>query len=81
MSQVIGYRNVKFTGNDGKEVSGVSVYLTTPIDEKYGKGYSTDKIFLSASLVEKISYIPVVGTHVEVEYNRWGRVSGIKVQK
>lgn len=80
MYQVIGYRNVNFKGQDGNDVTGVSIFVTLPI-EKNGEGYSTEKIFLSTAKVAECGYRPQLGDKVEVQYNRYGRVAAIVKQK
>lgn len=76
MFQVIGYRNVNFKGQDGNDVTGVSYYLTQPID-KNGEGLSTEKVFLSTAKVAENGYRPQLGDRVEVQYNRYGKVAAI----
>ena len=80
MFQVVGYRNVNFKGQDGKDVTGVSVYVTAPIEQN-GEGYSTDKVFLSTAKVAECGYRPALGDRIEVQYNRYGRVAAVVKQK
>lgn len=74
--KVIGIRNVKFKGNDGQEVTGVSVYLSSPI-ETNGSGVMAERVFLSTARLNEIGFMPEVGDDVKPEYNKYGKCSGL----
>ncbi len=77
--KVIGFRKSSFRGDDGHDVSGINIYLTYPLDK--GEGQGTDRVYLTDARLAECGYTPKVGDEVKVEYNRWGKCSGISVAK
>ena len=73
--KVVGFRKSSFKGDDGQQVSGVNIYLTYPLDK--GEGQGTDRVYLTDAKLAECGYTPKVGDDVRVEYNRWGKCSGI----
>lgn len=73
--KVVGFRKSSFKGDDGQQVSGVNVYLTYPLDK--GEGQGTDRVYLTDAKLAECGYTPKVGDEVRLEYNRWGKCSGI----
>ena len=73
--KVVGFRKSSFKGDDGQQVSGVNIYLTYPLDK--GEGQGTDRVYLTDAKLVECGYTPKVGDEVRVEYNRWGKCSGI----
>lgn len=72
--QVVGLRSVSFKDDkDGREISGVSLYLLLDHDQVEGK--MADKVFVSAKKLENLEYFPKVGEEVYLDYDRYGKVS------
>ena len=75
MATIIGLRTSSFKGNDGEQVSGKNIYFTEPIEN--GEGLSAERVFLTFERLAKCAYDPKVGDEIHVEYNRFGKCSGI----
>lgn len=75
--KVIGFRNVDFTGQDGRPVRGMSLYLSQPIT-KNGCGEAAEKVFLSERIVNSMAAIPALGEEVEPVFNRFGKVVEVR---
>lgn len=76
MAKIIGIRPSKFTGTDGKEVSGTNIYMTYPLDK--GTGLGAERVYITDNKLAQWSYKPVVGDEVTVEYNRFGKCSELR---
>lgn len=77
--KVIGFRKSSFKGNDGTEVSGVNLYLTDKCEK--GEGLSCDRIYVMDKILATCGYTPKLNDEVIIEYNRWGKCSGIRLAK
>lgn len=75
MATIIGMRSSSFQGNDGVQVTGKTIYYTEPLER--GEGLSADRVFLTFEKLAKCAYDPKVGDEIRIEYNRYGRCSGI----
>lgn len=71
---VIGKRPVSFKSDDGKDVIGTTLYLG--YEEENVDGMAVDKVFISAAKMPKKDI--VVGTEVDVVFNRRGKVEAIR---
>lgn len=77
-SRIEGIQETKFTAKDGTVISGMSLYLSTSLNPKFGgSGRKCERIFLSTVKLESLSFKPVVGLEVEVLYNRYGKVQSL----
>ena len=74
MAKICGIENVAFVGKDGTEVRGKRIHFTEAIAADRGVGEAGDKIFLSAAKLA-----PTVGQHIEVLYDKNGRVKAVNV--
>lgn len=74
--KVIGIRKVEFDAQDGKHVSGVTLYCSYPIT-KNGEGVGVDKLFLSDAKLGYCGYVPELGDEINVQYNRYGNVDSV----
>ena len=75
-----GIRNVNFTSKDGKEISGVRLYVTVPMSSLEGEGESTDSFFLSEKRKKALGVTSLsVGDQLEIYFDRTGRVADIRV--
>lgn len=77
--KVIGFRRSSFKGTDGEPISGVNIYLTGPLDK--GEGQMSDRVYLTDTRLAECGYTPKLGDEVKIEYNRYGKCSGIFVVK
>lgn len=75
MAKIIGIRPSSFQGSDGSQITGQNIYLTEPLDK--GVGFAADRVFVTDSKLVNWSYKPVVGDEVNLEYNRYGKCSGM----
>ncbi len=76
MAKIIGIRPSSFTGQDGSQVSGKNIYLTEPLEK--GEGLAADRVFITDAKLSQWTYQPKVGDEVRLEYNRYGRCSGME---
>lgn len=76
--KIVGYKNVSFKAKDGTEISGVSLFLTEPVDPGTGVGESTDKVFLSSAKLTRLGFRPVLGMRVKFLFDRYGKVAEIQ---
>ena len=75
MATVVGVHSINFKGQDGNPVTGKNIYFTEPLED--GEGVSAERVFLSMDKLLKCQYDPKVGDEVHIEYNRYGRCSGV----
>lgn len=72
---VVGFKKVDFKDKDGKQIKGFSLHLARPFDADNAAGTEVRKEFISSQYV---SYVPSVGDHVKLIYNRYGKISAIE---
>lgn len=77
--KVIGFRKSSFKGDDGSQVSGVNLYLTEKCEK--GEGLSCERVYITDQRLNDCGYVPKLGDEVALEYNRWGKCSGIRLAK
>lgn len=70
---VLGKKAVSFTTDDGKEITGVTLYLG--YEERNVEGMAAVKVFVSEAKMPKEPI--VVGSEVNVHFNRYGKVEAI----
>lgn len=75
MYDVVGFKKVDFTDKDGKQIKGYSLHLVRPFDDDYASGTEVRKEFISSQYV---SYVPAVGDHVKLIYNRYGKIGAVE---
>lgn len=77
MYKVIGFQKKNLKFQDGREVSGITLYLTEP---RTGvTGFACESIFVSDSKLGE--YLPAVNDILDIRWNRWGKVDGVIRQK
>ena len=79
MSKIIGCEHKNFTTKEGDTIEGVSLYVTDKIPPQRGEGCTGDRIFLSKNKLADLPFVPAVGMEVEVLYNKYGKVSTIRL--
>lgn len=78
--KVIGYRKSSFeTPDTHKQITGVNIYVSTPIPEDKGSGDSCDRLFFTMDKLLDCGYKPEVGDDVTVEYNKYGKPARISL--
>lgn len=70
---VLGKKNVAFTADDGREITGTTLYLG--YETEGVEGMAADKVFISAAKMPKKEI--VVGSDVDILFNRYGKVETI----
>lgn len=75
--KIIGIRPSEFKGDDGSTVTGKNIYLTYPLEK--GEGMGAERVFLTSAKLRDFGYVPAVGDEVRLEYNRWGKCSGMEL--
>ncbi len=73
MYKLMGYRMVDFTDKTGKHVSGVSLYVSYPLNGVNGS--ATDKLFVRPELFRDLAVVP--GDDLDIRFNRFGKVDSI----
>lgn len=76
MATIVGVRTSSFNGDRGETVTGKNIYFTEPMSGD-GEGVSAERVFLTTEKLLKCQYDPKAGDKVHVEYNRFGKCSGI----
>ena len=71
----IGYRSVSFKGSDGNQVEGTNFFFT--YEDSYITGLGVEKVFIPASRLHDMSFVPDVGATCELFYNKYGKVADI----
>lgn len=79
MAKIIGIAKTEFTAKDGTQIRGLTIHTTEPMDPKKGQGEVTDHFFLSAAKLAALDFTPAVGQEVDVLYNRFGKVSTLRL--
>lgn len=72
---VLGKRPVSFKSDDGRDITGTTLYLG--YEEEGVEGMATDKVFISTAKMPKNDI--VVGAEVDVLFDRRGKVDSIRV--
>ena len=76
MAKIIGIRPSEFKGDSGELITGKNFYVTYPLDK--GTGLGADRVFITDKKISSWGYQPAVGDEVKLEYNRFGRCSGME---
>ena len=74
--EVVGLREVNFTDDNGRTVSGTSIYFLMASDGVDGK--MSGKLFVSNERKKQMSYFPLIGDEVAVNYDRFGKPADFK---
>lgn len=74
--KIIGFAENSFTAKDGTLVNGMNIYCSYESDRISGVG--CERIYVPMSRLEKGGYYPSLGDSIEVMYNKYGKVVGIR---
>ena len=76
--EIIGCRTSSFTGEDGKRITGMNVWLADSVPSSEGDGFcAVERVYLSSKVL--MSFTPCVGDKVIVHYNKYGKVAQVEV--
>ena len=75
--KVIGFYEKSFTGSDGTLIEGVNIYYSFPL--KSGTGFGSSKVFVSSNRLSSLGYYPSIDDDIEILYDRYGKISGIRL--
>ena len=78
-TKVVGVAPVEFATDDGKTITGTTIYYTEPLEPERGQGSFAGKLFLSSARLAALDYTPAAGQEVELLYDRNGRVKAVTV--
>ena len=71
--EIVGLRGVSFKDDSGRQVDGISFFFLMDADGVTGR--MAGKFFLSSQKRDGMDYVPDVGDHVWVYYDRYGKPS------
>lgn len=75
---IIGIEDVNYVSKKtGRNVSGVKLHLTYPLDDERGEGQGAVTEFFSSAILN--GYTFVLGEEIEILYNRFGGIADFKV--
>lgn len=76
---IVGLKPYGFTTNDGKEMKGVSIFVTYEDENKKTIGIIADKISITEENLGNT--VLSVGMEIEPMYNKYGKVQSIATLK
>lgn len=79
MLKIVGVlrKTISFKDDSGRTVSGYQVFCTNDLHDKV-EGLVTLDFFMSESVCNRSSYVPVVGDELDyIAYNRYGRLDRV----
>lgn len=79
MPKIMGLEQKSFTTKEGDTIEGTSIFIADKIPPQRGEGCTGDRIFLSKNKLNDLSFVPAVGMDIEVLYNKYGKVSTIRL--
>ena len=71
MAKVIGIQASSFQAKDGTVITGKILYLTSPINPKFGEGEFSHHVFISSKRCESLEAHPKIGMNVKILYNNY----------
>lgn len=77
--KIIGIRKSEFKGDSGEVVKGVNFYLTEPMTANGAEGLMAERVYLTEKRLSEFGFTPKLGDEVAVEYNRYGKCSGMRL--
>ena len=77
--EVLGYRDVNFTDEKGRNVCGITLYARTPCVDSGWHGHSIDKFFISSAQLSLMGFAPVEGMLFTPVFNRYGKICAVQV--
>lgn len=76
--KVIGFSERSFTSKDtGALIDGMYIYVS--FENNRTTGSACDRLYVTRQRLDESGYSPSVGDDIEVLYNRYGKISGIRL--
>ncbi len=75
--EVVGLKQVSFTGNAGNKIEGVNLYYTAE-NQSNVEGLEAGKIFISNQKCRDLGLSKIDSGSYELFYNRFGKVDFLK---
>ena len=76
--KVIGFSERSFTAKDtGVLIEGFYIFVT--FESNRTTGLSCDRFFISRQRLDACGYSPSLDDYILLQYNRYGRISGIRL--
>lgn len=76
--KVIGFSERSFTAKDtGALIEGMNIYVT--FENKRTTGSACDRLYVSRQRLDDCDYYPSIGDDIELQYNRFGKIIGIRL--
>lgn len=76
--KVVGFSERSFTAKDtGALIEGMTIYVSFESNRITGIG--CDRFFISQKRLDECDYSPSIGDDIELLYNRFGKITGIRL--
>lgn len=76
--KVIGFCERSFTSKDtGSLIEGMYIYVS--FENNRTTGTACDRLYVSRQRLDESGYYPSLGDEIEPLYNRYGKITGIRV--
>ncbi len=76
--KIIGYQRSNFKGDQGNEIRGMRIYLTSPLTSGQDvEGEACECVYMTDDKLARCGYVPKVGDEVNVSYNRYRKPDNI----
>ena len=78
--RLIGYERSDFSAKDGTMITGYNVYIGTPVSANGdGDGMKAERLYISDNKLAKqqIDLAALMGSDIQVFYNRFGKIASI----
>lgn len=76
--KVVGFSERSFTAKDtGALIEGMTIYVSFENNRIIGTG--CDRFFISRKRLAECDYSPSIGDDIEPLYNRFGKITGIRL--
>ena len=77
--EVLGFRDVNFTDDSGRQVKGISLFARTPSVDSGWHGHQVDKFFINNEQLQLMGFQPVEGMLFTPTFNRYGKICAVQV--
>lgn len=76
--KVIGFSDRSFTSKDtGALIEGMYIYVS--YENNRTTGSACDRLYVSRQRLDDCGYYPSLGDDIEPQYNRYGKIIGIRL--
>lgn len=79
---VFGKQHLNFRTKEGDQIEGIKLHCTKQIPNEHWEGKAYEGLFISVknSMIDAANALPV-GSEINVEFNRFGKVDSFTVSK